>query len=66
MDQVWLVQDKKEVWQYIHGLLYKHEVKFFFFVFTDPGGAEVHYTQKRMGPVYPAILTEQAWWIKDL
>ena len=40
--------------------------EFFFCVFMDRDGVEVHkHTKKELGQ-YPAILTEQAWSIKDL
>jgi len=40
--------------------------KFFFCVFMDRDGVEVHKLAKKERGQYPAILTEQAWSIKDL
>jgi len=40
--------------------------KLFFSVFKDQDGVEVHKYGKIKGDQYPAILTEQAWSIKDL
>ena len=59
--------------RYIFGLLTKRVVKmagcrprfFFFYVFMDRDGVKVHKLAKERGQ-YPAILTEQAWSIKDL
>jgi len=57
----------------IYGLLTKREVKMagywpssFFGVFMDRDGVEVHKHTKKERGQYPAILTEQAWSIKDL
>ena len=59
--------------QNMYGLLTKREVKmagywpsFFFSVFMDPDEVEVHKHAKKERGQYPAILTEQAWSIKDL
>ena len=56
-----------------YGLLTKCEVKMagywpssFFCVFMDRDGVEVHKHAKKERGQYPAILTEQAWSIKDL
>jgi len=54
----------------IYGLLTKREVwilaKFSFNVFMDRDEFDVHkHVKKELGQ-YPAILTEQAWSIKDL
>ena len=38
----------------------------FFGVFMDRDGVEVHEHAKQQRGQYPAILTEQAWSIKDL
>ena len=38
----------------------------FFCVFKDRDGVEVHKLAKKERGQYPAILTEQAWSIKDL
>ena len=51
---------------YRYGLLTKREVKFFFCVFMDRDEVEVHKHAKNERGQYPAILTEQAWSIKDL
>ena len=40
--------------------------KFFFCIFMDRGEVEVHINVKKEQGEYPAILTEQAWPIKDL
>ena len=40
--------------------------KFFFCVFMDRDEVEVHKHAKKERGQYPAILTEQAWSIKDL
>ena len=40
--------------------------KFFFCLFMDQNGVEVHKLAKRERGQYPAILTEQAWAITDL
>ena len=40
--------------------------KFFFCVFMDRDEVEVHKLAKKERGQYPAILTEQAWSIKDL
>jgi len=40
--------------------------KFFFCMFMDRDGVEVHKLAKKERGQYPAILTEQAWSIKDL
>ena len=40
--------------------------KFFFCVFMDRDGVEVHKLVKKEQGQYPAILTEQTWSIKDL
>ena len=53
----------------MYGLLTKCEVKmakFFFCVFMDRDGVDVHKLAKKERGQYPAILTEQAWSIKDL
>ena len=57
----------------LYGLLTKCEVKMagywpssFFCVFMDRDGVEVHKNAKKERGQYPAILTEQAWSIKDL
>jgi len=65
----------------IYGLLTKCEVKmagywswsssffcfcFFFFVFMDRDGVEVHKLAKKERGQYQAILTEQAWSIRNL
>ena len=59
---------------YIHGLLTKYEVKmagywasFFFFacLWTETKSRSINRAKKERGQ-YPAILTEQAWSIKDL
>ena len=39
---------------------------FLFFVFMDPDGVEDHKLAKKEQGQYQAILTEQAWSIKDL
>ena len=39
---------------------------YFFCVFMDRDGVEVHKLAKKERGQYPAILTEQAWSIKDL
>ena len=39
---------------------------FFFCVFIDRDGVEVHKLAEKERGQYPAILTEQAWSIKDL
>ena len=56
-----------------YGLLTKREVKMagywpssFFCVFMDRDEVEVHKHAKKEQGQYPAILTEQAWSIKDL
>ena len=56
-----------------YGLLTKREVKMagywlssFFCVFMDRDEVEVHKHAKKERGQYPAILTEQAWSIKDL
>ena len=58
---------------YIYGLLTKCEFKMagywpssFFCVFMDRDGVEVHKHAKKERGQYQAILTEQAWSIKDL
>ena len=57
----------------MYGLLTKCEVKMagywpssFFACFMDRDGVEVHKHAKKERGQYPAILTEQAWSIKDL
>jgi len=57
----------------MYGLLTKHEVKIdwilaksFFCVFMDRDEVEVHKHSKKERGQYPAVLTEQAWSIKDL
>ena len=57
----------------MYGLLTKREVKmagymakYFFGVFMDQNEVEVHKHGKKERGQYPAILTEQAWSIKDL
>ena len=40
--------------------------KFYFCVFMDRDGVEVHKLAKKERGQYPAILTEQTWPIKDL
>ena len=57
----------------IYALLTKREVKMagywlssFFCVFMDRDEVEVHKNAKKERGQYPAILTEQAWSIKDL
>jgi len=40
--------------------------KFFFGVFMDRDGVKVHKLAKKEQGQYPAILTKQAWSIKDL
>ena len=57
----------------MYGLLTKREVKMagywpssFFCVFMDRDEVEVHKHAKQERGQYPAILTEQAWSIKDL
>ena len=60
-------------WRNTYGLLTKCEVKIsgywpssFFCVFMDRDGVEVHKLAKKERGQYPAILTEQAWSIKEL
>ena len=57
----------------VYGLLTKCEVKMagywpssFFCLFMDRDGVEVHKLGKKERGQYPAILTKQAWSIKDL
>ena len=56
----------------MYGLLTKCEVKMdigqvlFFCAFMDRDGVEVHEVAKKKRSQYTAILTEQAWSIKDL
>ena len=58
----------------MYGLLTKCEVKmagywpssFFACLWTETGGVEVHKHAKKERGQYQAILTEQAWSIKDL
>ena len=57
-----------------YALLTKHEVKMagywlvssFFCIFMDRDEVEVHKNAKKERGQYPAILTKQAWSIKDL
>ena len=65
---VFMDRDEVEV----HKLAKKERVlflflaKFFFCVFMDRDEVEVHKLAKKERGQYPAILTEQAWSIKDL
>ena len=58
---------------YVYALLTKREIKMvgywpnsFFCVFMDRDELEVNKNAKKERGQYPAILTEQAWSIKDL
>jgi len=56
---VWVID---QVWGQYGWIL----AKFFFCVFIDRDRVEVHKLAKKERGQYPAILTEQAWSIKDL
>ena len=70
--EIWEHFPDRERWNSIYGLLTKCVgqggwilAKFFFCVHTDRDGFEVHKHAKKERGQYPAILSEQAWSIKD-